>query len=209
MNLHTEKVVKLTMVTVGSWLVAALIFFPIFWMILTSFKTELNAFSSPPSLFFWPTLENYQVVFERSDYFRYAWNSVVISFVSSIMAMVIGLPAAYAMAFYPTARTQGVMLWMLSTKMLPPVGVLVPIYLLSRDTGLLDTRTGLVIIYTLINLPIVIWMMPISTTAANKYSTPCVATRLIITTAIAPVAPEIMPGRPPNTAVIKPRKNAE
>lgn len=159
MNLHTEKVVKLTMVTVGSWLVAALIFFPIFWMILTSFKTELNAFSSPPSLFFWPTLENYQVVFERSDYFRYAWNSVVISFVSSIMAMVIGLPAAYAMAFYPTARTQGVMLWMLSTKMLPPVGVLVPIYLLSRDTGLLDTRTGLVIIYTLINLPIVIWMI--------------------------------------------------
>jgi sorbitol/mannitol transport system permease protein len=83
----------------------------------------------------------------------------VISFVSSIMAMVIGLPAAYAMAFYPTARTQGVMLWMLSTKMLPPVGVLVPIYLLSRDTGLLDTRTGLVIIYTLINLPIVIWMI--------------------------------------------------
>jgi sorbitol/mannitol transport system permease protein len=159
MNLHTEKVVKLTMVTVGSWLVAAFIFFPIFWMILTSFKTELNAFSSPPSLFFWPTLENYQVVFERSDYFRYAWNSVVISFVSSIMAMVIGLPAAYAMAFYPTARTQGVMLWMLSTKMLPPVGVLVPIYLLSRDTGLLDTRTGLVIIYTLINLPIVIWMI--------------------------------------------------
>jgi len=159
MNLHTEKVVKLTMVTVGSWLVAALVFFPIFWMILTSFKTELNAFSSPPSLFFWPTLENYQVVFERSDYFRYAWNSVVISFVSSIMAMVIGLPAAYAMAFYPTARTQGVMLWMLSTKMLPPVGVLVPIYLLSRDTGLLDTRTGLVIIYTLINLPIVIWMI--------------------------------------------------
>jgi sorbitol/mannitol transport system permease protein len=75
------------------------------------------------------------------------------------MAMVIGLPAAYAMAFYPTARTQGVMLWMLSTKMLPPVGVLVPIYLLSRDTGLLDTRTGLVIIYTLINLPIVIWMI--------------------------------------------------
>lgn len=159
MNLHTEKVVKLTLVTIVSWLVAALLFFPIFWMILTSFKTELDAFSSPPSLFFWPTLENYFVVFERSDYLRYAMNSVVISFVSSILAMIIGIPAAYSMAFFPTKRTQGVLLWMLSTKMLPPVGVLVPIYLLARDTSLLDTRTGLVIIYTLINLPIVIWMI--------------------------------------------------
>ena len=159
MKLHTEKVVKLTLVTIVSWLVAALIFFPIFWMILTSFKTELNAFSSPPSLFFWPTLENYSVVFERSDYFRYAINSVVISFISSILAMIIGIPAAYSMAFFPTKRTQGVLLWMLSTKMLPPVGVLVPIYLLARDASLLDTRTGLVIIYTLINLPIVIWMI--------------------------------------------------
>lgn len=159
MNLHAEKVVKLTLVTIVSWLVAALLFFPIFWMILTSFKTELNAFSSPPSLFFWPTLENYLVVFERSDYLRYAMNSVVISFVSSILAMLIGIPAAYSMAFFPTKRTQGVLLWMLSTKMLPPVGVLVPIYLLARDTSLLDTRTGLVIIYTLINLPIVIWMI--------------------------------------------------
>jgi sorbitol/mannitol transport system permease protein len=128
-------------------------------MILTSFKTELNAFSSPPSLFFWPTMENYLAVFERSDYLRYAGNSVVVSFVSSIVAMMIGIPAAYSMAFFPTKRTQGVLLWMLSTKMLPPVGVLVPIYLLSRDAGLLDSRTGLVIIYTLINLPIVIWMI--------------------------------------------------
>lgn len=159
MKLHTEKVVKLTLVTIVSWLVAALIFFPIFWMILTSFKTELNAFSSPPSLFFWPTLENYYVVFERSDYLRYAFNSVVVSFASSILAMIIGIPAAYSMAFFPTKRTQGVLLWMLSTKMLPPVGVLVPIYLLARDASLLDTRTGLVIIYTLINLPIVIWMI--------------------------------------------------
>lgn len=159
MNLHTEKVVRLTLVTIVSWLVAALLFFPIFWMILTSFKTELDAFSSPPRLFFWPTLENYFVVFERSDYLRYAMNSVVISFVSSILAMIIGIPAAYSMAFFPTKRTQGVLLWMLSTKMLPPVGVLVPIYLLARDTSLLDTRTGLVIIYTLINLPIVVWMI--------------------------------------------------
>jgi sorbitol/mannitol transport system permease protein len=69
------------------------------------------------------------------------------------------VPAAYAMAFFPTKRTKGTLLWMLSTKMLPPVGVLVPIYLLFRDSNLLDTRIGLTIIYTLINLPIVVWMI--------------------------------------------------
>ncbi len=159
MNLHQAKVLKNVSVTVGSWTVALLIFFPIFWMILTSFKTELDAFSMPPSLFFMPTFENYAEVFERSDYLKYAWNSVVISFGSSILGMLIAIPAAYAMAFYPSKRTEFTLMWMLSTKMLPPVGVLVPIYLLARDTALLDTKLGLTIIYTLINLPILVWMI--------------------------------------------------
>lgn len=159
MDLHRAKIVKKVSVTGGAWLVALLIFFPIFWMVLTSLKTELNAFSTPPSLFFIPTFENYQVVFERSDYLSYFWNSVVISFGSSIIGMLIAVPAAYAMAFYPTDRTKGLLLWMLSTKMLPPVGVLVPIYLLFRDTNLLDSQLGLIIIFTLINLPIVVWMV--------------------------------------------------
>lgn len=159
MDMHRAKVVKNVSVTIGAWLVALLIFFPIFWMVLTSLKTELNAFSTPPSLFFMPTLENYLVVFERSDYFSYFWNSVVISFGSSIIGMLVAVPAAYAMAFYPTERTKGLLLWMLSTKMLPPVGVLVPIYLLFRDTNLLDSKIGLIIIFTLINLPIIVWMV--------------------------------------------------
>ncbi|GGX67493.1 mannitol ABC transporter permease [Saccharospirillum salsuginis] len=159
LDMRQAKIVKNITVTVAAWLVALTIFFPIFWMVLTSLKTELNAFSTPPALIFKPTLENYVAVFERSDYLKYAWNSVVVSFGASIIGMVIAIPAAYSMAFYPTKRTQGVLLWMLSTKMLPPVGVLVPLYLLARDTSLLDTKTGLTIIYTLINLPIVIWMI--------------------------------------------------
>jgi sorbitol/mannitol transport system permease protein len=75
------------------------------------------------------------------------------------LALAFALPAAYAMAFFPTRRTKGTLLWMLSTKMLPPVGVLVPIYLLFRDLSLLDKRLGLLSVYTLINLPIVIWML--------------------------------------------------
>ena len=140
------------------WTLALVIFFPIFWMIVTGFKTEAEAIADP-SLIFSPTLENYAEVQSRAGYAKFALNSVVVAFGSTLLALLIAIPAAYSMAFLPTKRTKGTLLWMLSTKMLPPVGVLVPIYLLFRDTGLLDTRTGLVIVYTLMNLPIVVWML--------------------------------------------------
>ena len=149
---------KLLMTALG-WGAAGLIFFPIFWMMLTSFKTELEAVQTPPSLFFAPTLENYVEVQERAAYFRFAMNSVLISFGSTVLALLFAVPAAYAMAFFPGRRTKDTLLWMLSTKMLPPVGVLVPIYLIFRDLNLLDTRTGLMIVYALINLPILVWML--------------------------------------------------
>ena len=152
---------RLQSVLVGTlaWAVAALIFFPIFWMVLTSLKTELDAFATPPQFIFTPTLENYLHINERSDYFAYAWNSVLISFAATLLCMLIAVPAAYSMAFFETKRTKGTLLWMLSTKMLPPVGVLMPIYLLAKQFGLLDSRLALVIVYTLINLPIVVWMV--------------------------------------------------
>ena len=152
---------RLQSVLVGTlaWAVAALIFFPIFWMVLTSLKTELDAFATPPQFIFTPTLENYLHINERSDYFAYAWNSVLISFSATLLCMLIAVPAAYSMAFFETKRTKGTLLWMLSTKMLPPVGVLVPIYLLAKQFGLLDSRIALIVIYTLINLPIVVWMV--------------------------------------------------
>ena len=152
---------RLQSVLVGTlaWAVAALIFFPIFWMVLTSLKTELDAFATPPQFIFTPTFENYLHINERSDYFAYAWNSVLISFSATLLCMLIAVPAAYSMAFFETKRTKGTLLWMLSTKMLPPVGVLVPIYLLAKQFGLLDSRLALIVIYTLINLPIVVWMV--------------------------------------------------
>src|SRR5262244_2231808 len=146
--------------TVGAWLVGFVIFFPILWMVLTSFKTELTAFSTPPSfLFFEWTSENYTAVEARSDYVHHALNSIIIAGGSTLIAILIAIPAAWAMAFAPTKRTRSTLLWMLSTKMLPPVGVLVPIYILFRDFGLIDTRIGLIVIYALINLPIVVWLL--------------------------------------------------
>ena len=149
---------KRALLTLIGWSVALIIFFPIFWMILTGFKTESAAIADP-TLIFSPTLESYQAVQERSGYTRFALNSVAVAFGSTFLALLLAIPCAYAMAFLPTKRTKGTLLWMLSTKMLPSVGVLVPIYLIFRDTGLLDTRTGLIIIYTLMNLPIVVWML--------------------------------------------------
>jgi sorbitol/mannitol transport system permease protein len=147
-------------VTLIAWTVGIVIFFPILWTVLTSFKTEAEAVATPPTFlaFHW-TLENYTEVQQRSDYFLHFWNSVVISVGSTLIGLMIAVPAAWSMAFVPSKRTRDVLMWMLSTKMLPPVGVLIPIYLLFRDFGLLDSRIGLVIVLTLINLPIIVWML--------------------------------------------------
>jgi len=146
--------------TIGAWIAGFLIFFPILWMVLASFKTELEAFSIPPSfLFFEWTTENYAAVQGRSDYIHHAINSVAVAGGSTLLALLIAVPAAWSMAFSPTRRTKDVLLWMLSTKMMPPVGVLVPIYLIFRDFGLLDSVSGLVLVLCLGNLPIVIWML--------------------------------------------------
>ncbi|MEM5470342.1 carbohydrate ABC transporter permease [Hoeflea sp. AS60] len=146
--------------TAAAWAIGLLIFFPILWTILTSFKTEAQAISDPPVFlaFDW-TLENYSVVMERSDYGRFLWNSIVIAGGSTILGIIIAIPAAWSMAFVPSKRTKDILLWMLSTKMLPAVGVLYPIYLIFIRMGLLDTKIALVVVLMLINLPIIVWML--------------------------------------------------
>ncbi len=157
---HRVTVTEKLGFTALAWGVGLLLFFPILWTVLTSFKTEAEAVASPPSfLFFDWTLENYTEVQHRSDYTRHFLNSVVISLGSTVLGLIIAVPAAWAMAFQPAKRTKDLLMWMLSTKMMPPVGVLVPIYLIFRDFGLLDTRLGLTVILTLIDLPIIIWML--------------------------------------------------
>ena len=144
--------------SIAAWAVALLLFFPILYAFLTSLKTEPEAiagFSLIPS----GTFENYVTVQTQRDYFKPFMNSVVLSLGSTIIALIIAIPAAWAMAFSPTKRTKDILMWMLSTKMMPAVAVLVPIYLIFRNAGLLDTRIGLTIMLTFINLPIVIWML--------------------------------------------------
>ena len=144
--------------TVIAWIIALLIFFPILYTIITSFKSETEAiqgFSLIPSF----TLESYIEVQTQHDYFKPFMNSVILSLGSTLLALIVAVPAAWSMAFSPTKRTKDILMWMLSTKMMPSVAVLVPIYLLFRDLGLLDSRIGLTVMLTLINLPIVVWML--------------------------------------------------
>ena len=145
--------------TLLGWTVALLLAFPVFWMVLTSFKTESEAISRVPHLFFHPSLQSYRAVQEQAKYLHFAGNSLVVAMGSTLLALLLAIPSAYAMAFMPTKRTRGTLLWMLSTKMMPPVGALVPVYLIFRDLGLLDTLTGLTAVDALANLPIVIWML--------------------------------------------------
>ena len=146
--------------TLAAWMIGLIIFFPIFWTILTSFKTEAQAINDPPLFFTFDwTFENYAVVQERSDYMKFLWNSVIIAGGSTLLGILVAIPAAWSMAFVPSKRTKDILLWMLSTKMLPAVGVLYPISLLFVEFNLLDTRSGLMVVLMLINLPIIVWML--------------------------------------------------
>ncbi len=157
---RTATIQRKIIITAIAWAIGLLIFFPVLWTILTSFKSEAQAIADPPVfLFFDWTLENYSIVQERSDYLRYLWNSVIIAGVSTLLGILVAVPAAWSMAFTPSKRTKDILLWMLSTKMLPAVGVLYPIYLIFIQLNLLDTLTGLIVVLMLINLPIIVWML--------------------------------------------------
>ena len=144
--------------TVAAWAVALLIFFPILYTIITSLRTEAEAisgFTLLPSFSF----ESYREVQSQSNYIRPFMNSVILAVGSTVLGLIIGIPSAWAMAFSPTKRTKDVLMWMLSTKMMPAAAVLVPIYLLFIWMGLLNSHIGITVVLMLINLPIIIWML--------------------------------------------------
>ena len=142
-----------------AWVVGMLFFFPIFWMVLTSFKTDADAVKPEFLFFFTPTLENYLNMTENYDYWRFATNSVITAVFATIFALAVGIPCAYAMAFNPSRATKDVLMWMLSTKMLPAAAVLYPMTFLTKSLGIFDTHFVVIVVLMLINLPIVVWML--------------------------------------------------
>lgn len=146
-----------TTLNITTYFLAFVIFFPILWMVMTSFKTEADAFAS--QLFFVPTLDNWNIALFDSPFFSHLVNTLIIVVISTGLALLLGMPAAYALAYYPGRRSDFTLLWLISTRMLPPVGVIVPLYVVFRDLGLRDTHAGMIIIYMAMNLPLVVWMM--------------------------------------------------
>jgi sorbitol/mannitol transport system permease protein len=149
-----------TLNTLIAGMVALLVAFPILWTLLTSFKPEPVAVAFPPVWFdFDWSWRNYQDVQRQRDYLDFFWNSVIISLGSTILGLLLAIPAAWSMAFVPARRTRDLLMWMLSTKMMPGVAVLVPLYLIFIELRLLDTHLGLIAVLMLVNLPIMIWML--------------------------------------------------
>ncbi len=144
--------------TTIAWFVTLLFFVPVAWMVLTSLHIEADAATNPPSIFAPLTLENYGALFDR-DVVPYLLNSLMASVGSTLIVLVLAVPAAYALSIRPVEKWTDVMFFFLSTKFLPPIAALLPIYLLVQKAGMLDNIFTLVILYTSMNLPIAIWMM--------------------------------------------------
>lgn len=141
-----------------AWLATLAFFAPIAWMVLTSFHTEADAATNPPSLFASWTFEQYEALFGRGVA-PFLINSAFASIGSTILVLLLATPAAYALSIKPVEKWTDVLFFFLSTKFLPPIGALLPVYLIIKNLDLLDNVWVLVVLYTSANLPIALWMM--------------------------------------------------
>ncbi len=147
---------------VVTWLVAALFFFPVFWMLLNSFKTELAA-NTKPVLFFEPTLDRWQAATESIpgllSFSEAFYNSFLVVIVSTLLVLLLAIPAAYSLAIYPIKNWRDALFFFISTKFLPVVAAILPLWYISKQLGLLNTHLVLIILYTAMNLPLAVWML--------------------------------------------------
>ncbi|MFI2366309.1 carbohydrate ABC transporter permease [Promicromonospora sp. NPDC019610] len=144
--------------TTLTWLLALAFFFPVAWMAMTAFKQENQAASDPPTWFFTPTLDQFRAVIEGGSGV-YVANSAIATGVSTVLVLLLGIPAAYALSIRPVEKVSDVLFFFISTKMLPVVAVIVPIYVVAGQLKVLDNIWTLVVLYTAMNLPIAVWMM--------------------------------------------------
>nr|WP_087103504.1 carbohydrate ABC transporter permease [Nocardiopsis sp. JB363] len=144
--------------SVFTWLVGLVFVAPVLWLVLTAFKQENQAATDPPTLFFQPTLDRFAAVL-GADFMPYLGNSVIATLASTLLVLALGIPAAYALSIAPVKRTNDVLFFFISTKMLPVVAVVVPIYVAAAHLSMLDNIWTLVVLYTAMNLPIAVWML--------------------------------------------------
>lgn len=144
--------------TLLAWAAALVFFFPVAWMFLTGFKLESQAATTPPTWVFQPTLEQFEAILARG-FGPYLMNSLMASLGSTVLVIILGTPAAYALSLAPVKRWKDSLFFFISTRMMPPVAIILPLYLISNNLGVLDNVTLLTLVYTVMNLPIAVWMI--------------------------------------------------
>ena len=158
MQKSQEEARQVQSVGVVAWIVGLGFFFPVLWMVLTAFKQEVDAYTTTPKFFFAPTLDQFRAVFDQGVGTALL-NSLFATVVSTLLVLLLGVPAAFALSLQPVRKTQDALFFFMSTKMLPVVAAIIPMYVIVANIGLLDNIWALIILYTSMNLPIAVWMM--------------------------------------------------
>lgn len=140
-----------------TWIVVLIFFFPVAWMALTGFKQEKDAATTPPKFLFSPTLSQYSDALSKGVPFLE--NSVIITLTSTVIVLMLALPAAYALSIAAVRKWRDALFFFISTKMLPVAGSIIPLYVIAKNLHVLDHRVTLVVLYTSLNLPIAVWML--------------------------------------------------
>lgn len=155
METRTSRIVRRVLV------VAALVFFlfPVYWLVATSLQSPKDVFTAPPKLVFQPTLDNFASVWQDYDVGAYLRNSIIIAAGSTILSLVLGVPAAYALARAGSPRLQRLAWFFLIVRMVPPIAMLLPLYLLMRDLHVLGTYQAVIVVNTVLNSAFVVWML--------------------------------------------------
>lgn len=160
-SLGTSRLFSFSMAALA-WLVASVFFFPVFWMVLNGFKEEIDANTSP-KLFFDPTLDRYAEVTQQSSgllgFSEAFFNSFWIVLISTVLVLVMAIPAAYTLSIRPVRRWRDILFFFISTKFLPIVAAILPIWIIAQALGVLNTRLVLIVLYTGMNLPLAVWML--------------------------------------------------
>lgn len=145
--------------SVVAYLVTLLFFFPVIWLVIASLKTENAAVALPPKILFHPTFSHYTDVFGGGGFLHALLNSIIAAAGGGVLAVALGIPAAFALTIYPTKRNGSILFWFLSTKMLPMSAVIVPLYVIAQTIHMLDNIWLMLIIYAAMDVPLVIWIL--------------------------------------------------
>ena len=159
MGLKNKNRITTLLCNVFIWGCAFLCAYPIFWMITTAFKDRIDAFTVPPTYIFSPHLDNFRAVLSSGNFMSAYKNSLIISVNTCLLALLLGIPMAYALARYKVRNKQGIMMWLLSTKMAPAILIAVPYYMIYQKIGLMGTYIGMIIVYLIFNLAFTVWML--------------------------------------------------